>query len=61
LNAIQAAAPPQYCRGGMKPFSLQLIVGRRRDPYSGSRDTSRTGNVRTAFFMRGATIADAAG
>jgi hypothetical protein len=45
----------------MKPFSLQLIIGKRRDPYSGSRDTSRTGHVRAAFFMRGAAIADAAG
>jgi hypothetical protein len=45
----------------MKPFPLLVIVEMRRDPYSGRRDTSRTGNARAAFFMCGAVIASAAG
>jgi hypothetical protein len=45
----------------MKPFLPWMIVDERRDPYSGGRDRSRTGNARRAFFMRGAAIADAAG
>ena len=33
----------------MKPFLLWVIVVERRDPYSGGRDRSRTGNARMAF------------
>jgi hypothetical protein len=45
----------------MKPFLPWVIVVERRDPYSGGRDESRTGNARMAFFVRGAAIAGAAG
>jgi len=33
----------------MKPFLRWVIVDGRRDPYSGGRDKSRTGNARMAF------------
>jgi hypothetical protein len=33
----------------MKPFLRWVIVVERRDPYSGGRDKSRTGNARMAF------------
>jgi hypothetical protein len=33
----------------MKPFLFWVIVDGRRDPYSGGRDRSRTGNARMAF------------
>jgi len=33
----------------MKPFPPSMIVDGRRDPYSGGRDKSRTGNARMAF------------